>query len=127
MPDLNFHVERAEVLEFAAVPTLLFKLTGEAEIRVRATSNTTADGHLVSTFKGLPDAQVSRFDMRIRGGAKRGILAVSGENANLCSGPQTTKLASRGHNGKLTRQSVRVKTPCAKKRSAKRRKLRLTR
>ena len=26
MPDLNFHVERAEVLEFAAVPTLLFKL-----------------------------------------------------------------------------------------------------
>jgi len=108
------------------LPTLLLKLDGEAQIHLRATSSTTKGGRLVSTFKSVPDARVSRFDMRIRGGNNRGILTVSGsEQANLCNGMQTTNLAIRGQNGKLTRQNVKVKTPCPK--SKPRKKLRLTR
>jgi len=108
------------------LPTLLLKLDGEAQIHLRASSSTTKGGRLVSTFAGVPDARVSRFDMRIRGGNNRGILTVSGsEQANLCNGTQTTNLAIRGQNGKLTRQNVKVKTPCPKPK--KRKKLRLTR
>lgn len=96
------------------LPTLLMKLSGEAEVWLRATS-ASRNGLLISTFKGLPDAQVSRFDLEIKGGASRGILAVTGRNANLCNGKQITKLTFGGQNGKRHTLRVNMKTPCAKK------------
>jgi hypothetical protein len=97
------------------LPTLLVKLSGEADINVRATS-ASRKGLLISTFKGLPDAKISTFRMRLRGGDTRGILAVTGQNADLCRGTPVTKLSIRGHNGAQRNQSVRMKTPCPKKR-----------
>jgi hypothetical protein len=97
------------------LPTLLLKLSGEADINLRATS-ASRKGLLISTFSGLPDAKVSRFDMRIKGGARRGILAVTGRDADICRGKQVTRLSIRGQNGKLRNMSVKMKTPCAKAR-----------
>lgn len=110
----NIRVDKKTGNSIRTLPTLLLKLDGEAPVHLRATSNVKR-GRLVSTFANLPDASVSRFDMQIRGGAKRGILAVTGRRGNLCTGRQVTKLGIRGHNGKLFRQNVRMRTPCRRR------------
>lgn len=101
------------------LPTLLVKLSGEVDVELRATSRV-AGGQLVSTFSGLPDARVSRVDMRVKGGAKRGILAVTGRTGSLCSETPVTALTVRGHNGKLYRKDIRMSTPCRKAKPKKR-------
>jgi len=93
-------------------PTLLIKLDGEVELTVRAHSNV-VKGRLVTTFPAVPDAAVSRFDLRLNGGKRKGILVVTGRRS-LCRGRQAAALAVRGHNDRLTRQTVKLVRPCVK-------------
>jgi hypothetical protein len=95
------------------LPTLVIPLRGEVAINVRQRSSVSG-GRLVSTTTGIPDAPVSRFDLRLNGG-RGGILTVT-RNArrrfDLCKGRQLARVLSRGQNGKRADFGVVVRSPC---------------
>jgi hypothetical protein len=93
------------------LPTLLVKLGGEVDIHLRAKSSVSG-GRLVSTFGQIPDAPVTKFDMRLKQG-DGGILAVTG-GRNLCATKgQTAVVNAQGQNGMRRTFTTNVKTPCA--------------
>lgn len=95
------------------LPSLLATLKGEVSIHLRGT--TAVEGrNLVSTFQGVPDAPVSRFDMRLKGG-RGGILTV-GSQRGLCGRRQVANAAFTGHNAKLANLRVGMVKPCKKPR-----------
>jgi hypothetical protein len=94
------------------LPSLLAKLAGDVRINLRGTTSVEG-GKLVTTFAAVPDAPVTRFDMRIAGG-RRGILAATGR-PTLCGRAQVSVNRLTGHNGKLAGQRrVRMVRPCAR-------------
>ncbi|NLT07722.1 MAG: hypothetical protein GXY03_15640, partial [Solirubrobacterales bacterium] len=96
-------------------PSLLVKLQGQVDVHLYGRT-TVRKGRLVTVFKTVPDAQVTRFAMRIRGG-KKGILVITGSrqgNIDICQSRQTANLAFTGHNGKKASYRKVVRTPCAK-------------
>jgi hypothetical protein len=104
------------------LPTLLIPLRGEVAIDVRANSDV-IDDKLVSTFHTVPDAPVSRFELNLKGG-KKGILVAT---RNICRRPrgQIADLEIDGQNGRRGDQTVRMRTPCPKKKNKKAAGLRL--
>jgi hypothetical protein len=99
------------------LPSLVLALRGEIAINVRASSDAIPGKALISTFPSLPDAPVSRFELKLKGG-KSGILIVSrdaktGRKLSLC-GKQVAEVDMDGHNGKIRDFNVRMKTPCKK-------------
>lgn len=101
-------------------PSLLVKLRGEVSIDLYGRT-TAHGGRLVTVFKEVPDARVSRFSLNIKGG-KKGILVVTRTRKakiDLCDNQQTANVALNGHNGKRTNTRTTVKTPCAKTKTAK--------
>jgi hypothetical protein len=103
------------------LPSLLAKLNGEVRINLRATTDVRG-GKLVSTFPNIPDAPVSRFDMRLKGG-QGGVLAATGR-PRICGRRQVSVVRIVGHNGKRSAQRrVRMTTaaPCKKLRRLNRR------
>jgi len=96
------------------LPTLLAKLDGEIRINLRATTDVRS-GALVSVFASIPDAPVSRFDIRLKGG-KGGVLAATGR-PKVCGRRQVGIARVIGHNGKRSAQRrIRIgkATPCEK-------------
>ncbi len=104
------------------LPMIVVALRGEIAINLRGRSDTTKKGRLVSTFADVPDAPVTRFDIRIDGG-KRGIIAVTRTRRariDICKGRHTAAVDIDGHNGRRADQDVRMTTPCpAKKKKMK--------
>jgi hypothetical protein len=98
------------------LPSLLVKLNGEIRINLRGTTNV-ARRRLVSTFPKVPDAPVSRFDMRLKGG-KGGILTVATRaKRGICARrKQIARAAFRGHNGKRRALRVKMAKPCPRRR-----------
>jgi hypothetical protein len=97
------------------LPSLLAKLNGEVRINLRGTTEVDDRDRLVSTFASVPDAPVSRFDVRLKGG-KGGVLAATGR-PRLCGRRQISLNGLVGHNGKPAAQRrVRIATaaPCRK-------------
>jgi hypothetical protein len=102
------------------LPTLLVKLNGEVRINLRATTEV-RDGALVSVFASVPDAPVSRFDFRLKGG-RGGVLAATGR-PGICSRRQVSIARVVGHNGKRSAQRrirMGTATPCKKFRQLRR-------
>lgn len=99
------------------LPSLLVKLNGEIRINLRGTTNV-ARRRLVSTFAKLPDAPVSRFDMRLKGG-KGGILTVATRaRRGICARRrQISRAVFTGHNGKRKTLRVKMAKPCPRRRS----------
>jgi hypothetical protein len=99
------------------LPSLLFALRGEVSINVRANSDSKG-GKLITTFPAVPDAPVSRFDVRLKGG-KKGILNVTGPKKNLCRGSarrrQVAEVDMDGQNGRRWDRDVKIKVPCPKR------------
>jgi hypothetical protein len=83
------------------LPNLLVKLNGEIRINLRGTTDVRRN-RLVSTFPSVPDAPVTRFDLRLKGG-KGGVLAATGR-PKICSRRQIAFSRVVGHNGKRTSQ-----------------------
>jgi hypothetical protein len=106
--------DRGTGARIRTTPTLLVTLRGEIAIDLRATT-TSKGGKLVSTFASVPDAAVSKFDLRLKGG-NGGILAATGR-PSLCAGRHTAAVDSRGHNGRTRTFDTRIKTPCPKRRA----------
>ncbi len=95
------------------LPTLLMKLRGEVAINLRATSSVKG-GKLVSTFATVPDARISKFTLQLKGGSKRGILAVTGSKS-LCKANNTAQISFTGQNGKTYKASPKIATGCKAK------------
>jgi hypothetical protein len=74
-------------------------------------------GGIRTTFEGLPDAPVSKFVLKMKGG-KKGLLVNS---RDLCMG-RTPHMTVRmiGHNNKRADQSPPLKNDCGKKKPRKR-------
>lgn len=103
------------------LPSLLVALRGEVAIDLRANSDV-IDGRLVNTFSTVPDAPVSKFDMRLKGG-DGGILTVTRSRArkfDVCRGSHIAAVEADGQNGKHADFGVRMTSPCAAGRQAKR-------
>jgi hypothetical protein len=99
------------------LPTLLVKLNGEVRINLRGATNVVRR-RLVSTFARVPDAPVSRFDMRLRGG-RGGILAVATRaRKGICARRrQISRATFTGQNAKRTTLRVKMAKPCPRRRS----------
>ena len=91
------------------LPSLLAKLDGEVRINLRGTTDVERL-RLVSTFERVPDAPISRFELRIAGG-RRGILAVTGRRG-VCQRRRVSDFQLTGQNGKQAVSKVRMAAPC---------------
>ncbi|HEX2072056.1 MAG TPA: hypothetical protein VHF90_10465 [Thermoleophilaceae bacterium] len=100
------------------LPSLLAKLRGEVGIHLRG-STAVVRRRLVSTFEKVPDAPVSRFDMRLKGG-KGGILAVAAKRGLCARRKQFSRAVFTGQNGKRVNRRVKMATPCKRKASRRR-------
>jgi hypothetical protein len=93
------------------LPSLLVKLNGELRVNVRG-ATAIENKRLVSTFERVPDAPVSRFDLKLKGG-KGGILAVAARKG-LC-GRRQREIAQATFTGQNTKQAafpVTMPKPC---------------
>lgn len=70
---------------------------------------------LRTTFAGVPDAPVSKFVLKLKGG-KEGLLT---SNRNLCAFPRRSQIRLTGQNGAPHNTSPQVKVSCGAKKSAK--------
>jgi len=91
------------------LPTLLIPLRGELAIDIRA-SSAVRKNKLVTTFNGIPDAAIERFELRLKTG-KGGILV---SNTNLCRGSHVADYEIDGHNGRQSDGAVKITPPCGK-------------
>jgi hypothetical protein len=94
------------------LPSLLAKLNGEVRVNLRGTTDV-LNSRLVSTFDKVPDAPVSRFDMKLKGG-KGGILAVSARRGICGRARQVSSVAFTGQNAKLANARVSMVKPCTR-------------
>ena len=94
------------------LPSLLAKLRGEVGIHLRGTTEV-VQKRLVSTFDKVPDAPVSRFEMKLKGG-KGGILAVSARRGLCARRNQVSRAVLTGQNAKLASLRVKMAKPCAR-------------
>jgi hypothetical protein len=103
--------------QIRTLPTLLVTLRGEVAINLRAETDV-IDDKLVSTFRTIPDAPVSRFSLRLNGGKDGILVAVQ----NICRRPrrQIADTDIDGQNGKRADRAVRVATPCPAKKKRRR-------
>jgi hypothetical protein len=108
------------------LPMIIVALRGEIAVNLKGESDTTEGGKLVNTFASVPDAPISQFNLNIKGGGS-GILAVTRTRRgliNLCTKPKShvAEADIDGHNGRRHDLDIKMKTPCAKKKAATKRK-----
>jgi hypothetical protein len=109
----NVRIDKKTGNAIRTLPMLVVALRGEVDVNLRGKSSVKA-GRLVNTFKSVPDAPISRFDLKIKGG-KNGVLVVTGTstgNIDICTAPQTALATMDAHNGMRRNLTIRVKTPC---------------
>jgi hypothetical protein len=91
------------------LPDLVADLHGQIEI-VLVGEVSAVRGRIRTVFATVPDAPVSRFELRISGG-KRGWLV---NNENLCKEPQRAIVRMRAQNGRQVSSKPIVATACKK-------------
>jgi hypothetical protein len=90
------------------LPTLLVELHPEVELHLRARSSVSRR-RLVTTFEPIPDAPITRFDLRLDGD-RDGILVVT---RKLCGRRQAARVRSAGQSGRTHTAKRAIRTPCA--------------
>jgi len=98
------------------LPDLVAKLEGEVEVVLqgyidtadRKLPNGESTAEIRNTFNVIPDAPVTRFSLRMKGGAK-GLLVNS---RNLCAKPPHASVRMVAQNGKISQTKPLLKTPC---------------
>jgi hypothetical protein len=101
------------------LPDLVFALKGHG-IEVDVAGRIDAvNGGLRGTFPEVPDAPVSKFELRL-GAGKHSLLAVAGRN--LCASEQLADSRFVGHANRGWISKPEVEVTCAKKKKAKRHK-----
>ncbi|MGH2627326.1 MAG: hypothetical protein ACRDHY_11820, partial [Anaerolineales bacterium] len=102
---------------YGVLPHLAFILDGQVRLIPQAESAATKNGRLRTVVPVVPDAPIGHFRLELLGG-KKGYLA---NTRNLCTSQTVAIVTYEGQNGKRSKQRVKTKTACAKKRKAKRR------
>ncbi len=92
------------------LPRLAFILNGQVSLIPRGISKT-VKGRLKTTVPVIPDAPVGHFSLKIFGG-KIGYLT---NTRSLCGRPPQAEIEYFGQNGKSTKQTLKLKTACAKR------------
>lgn len=92
------------------LPDLAADLRGQVDI-VLVGEISAVHGRIRTVFAHVPDAPVSRFELRISGG-KRGWLV---NDDNLCKRPERANVTMRGQNGRIISSEPTVATACKKK------------
>jgi hypothetical protein len=83
------------------LPDLLVDLRGQVNIQLRGVI-TSKNGGIKTVFNNTPDVPVSKFILRMEGGAKKGLLVNS---RNLCKGPLSSVMSLKGQNGKKVKNN----------------------
>jgi hypothetical protein len=97
------------------LPRLAFILEGQVTIIPRATSSSVKGSRLKTVVPVVPDAPVGHFHLRVFGG-KGGYLV---NNRDICARRAVSLVSFTGQNGLTKKQRMRVKVPCGKKKSGK--------
>jgi hypothetical protein len=98
------------------LPDLVFALEGQGiDIDVAGRIDAVGGG-LRGTFDVIPDAPVTKFTLRMKGG-KRGLLVLA--TRNFCSKPRFAKARLRGHNDRGWIFRPQVKAKCGKRKGRK--------
>ncbi|HEU4737643.1 MAG TPA: hypothetical protein VFS54_01035 [Solirubrobacterales bacterium] len=98
------------------LPDLVAELKGQIRVLVHGKVDTNKSSGIRNTFEVVPDAPISKFELRLKGGKKYGLIQNS---VSLCKKTQHASARFVGQNGKVTVLRPKIKTSC-KKRGAKR-------
>ncbi|HSS42278.1 MAG TPA: hypothetical protein VLK37_06960 [Solirubrobacterales bacterium] len=96
------------------LPDLVADLNGPIHVTVVGFIDS-VKGSVRTRFANIPDAPVSKFTLKMKGGAK-GLLANS---RNLCSFTPRAKVQMTGQNGKTANSSLKLATSCGKAKRSK--------
>jgi hypothetical protein len=93
------------------LPNLVADLRGQVDIQLRGVI-TSVKGAMKTTFPTVPDAPVSKFVLKMDGGAKGLII----NSQDLCKSSRKGKLVMKGQNGKtFKKKKFGIKASCGKK------------
>jgi hypothetical protein len=92
------------------LPDLVADLQGQFDIELAGRIDS-ENGGIRNTFETVPDAPVTKFVLRMKGG-KKSLLVNS---RNLCKAPARAKVRMVGQNGKRHNEKPLVQTSCGKK------------
>ncbi len=94
------------------LPDLVADLNGQIRILLHGRVDTTKRDGIRNTFEVVPDAPVSRFVLKMKGGKKYGLL----ENSeDICRKVQRAAARFRAQNGRLAQLHPSIATSCSKK------------
>jgi hypothetical protein len=89
------------------LPDLVVSLEGEIDIALVGRIDSVRGG-IRTTFDSVPDAPVTKFVLKMKGG-KKGLLVNS---RDLCEGPQRARVKMHGQNGIRRIFAPKLRTPC---------------
>jgi len=92
------------------LPDLVAKLGGQLEIDLVGRIDS-VHGGIRTTFESVPDAPVSRFVLKMKGG-KKGLLANS---TDICQGKHRARVELKAQNGRVVVSNPAVTGPCGPK------------
>jgi hypothetical protein len=91
------------------LPALVAELDGQIRVMLKGKIDTDAENGIRNTFEAVPDAPVSRFELRLKGGRKYGLL----ENSeNLCRRPQKALTRFSAQNGIVDVANIPIANDC---------------
>jgi hypothetical protein len=94
------------------LPALVADLNGQIRILLVGRVDTTKRHGIRNTFEVVPDAPVSRFELRMKGGKKYGLL----ENSeNICRKPQRASALFTAQNGLVDHLTPKIGNSCKKR------------
>jgi hypothetical protein len=100
------------------LPALVGELNGQIRILLKGRVDTTRRHGIRNTFEVVPDAPVSRFVLRMKGGRKYSLL----ENSeDLCAKAQRASARFVAQNGRVAQLHPRIGVRCKKKKAGRHR------
>jgi len=98
------------------LPDLVADLDGQIRILLNGRIDQTKQKGLRNTFEAVPDAPVSKFTLRLKGGKKYGLIINS---ENLCAKAQRASVQFTAQNGKTLHETPKIGLGCGKAKSKK--------
>jgi hypothetical protein len=92
------------------LPDVVADLKGQIEVLLDGKVDSAKNGGLRTTFATVPDAPVTKFTLKLKGG-KKGLLR---NTTSVCKGHPKVTVQFDGQNGKTTDQSPALKAACRK-------------
>jgi hypothetical protein len=94
------------------LPDIVAELGGQIRVLLNGKVDTDAQNGIRNTFETVPDAPVSRFELRLKGGKKYGLL----ENSeNICKKAQRAHTRFSAQNGIVNVALIPIRNSCGSK------------